>query len=852
MNHRESHNVLAVTLGTLVALGAACGSGADPLPDGGGSSGGWPVNGDIVSDVVDTPSDATGTASSSSSSSGSSSSSSSSSGSSSGSSGGDAAVGSSGGETASGSSSSSGNDASSGSEDAGPPPPTCQKPSACLKHPDTPYCSILEGYCVECLIDLHCPTTGNCEQFKCKDVKCVAGTKECKGGFISTCAKDGKNWDQKPCPDSYPYCLGDQCRLCLPGEKFCAKPPASKQYSNVVLKCNGSGSDADFVLKCEGATVCIDGKCQVCVPGLKRCHNGNAQMCKLDGSGWSIKDNCVAKDLGCLGGLCVDPCGSDFKSNTNVGCDYWAVDLDNAQVPCGPKLCDAQNMQYSVIISNTKNKNAKVTISTGAGKVSQHLIPPLGLKVINLPDPAWGLAKPLSLDGTSITTNAYRISSSVPIVAYQFNPLANDLVFSNDASLLLPTNVIGNEYYVMTRQQNHSNLRGYLTVIGVQKTGTTVQILPSCKTLPGKDLQGKSIPGLQKGQLLKVTLGQGEVLNLESNENGGDLTGSRIIADAPVAVFAGSEGSNVPDTNKCVKAPGQAKGVCQFQGWPCATNKDCPVTCCADHLEEQLFPVKAWGNVYVASKFKKRGLEKDVWRILAGTDNTVVTTIPQQVPAKSLKKGEWFEFESATDFEIKASHPVMVGHFMTSANAPDPKNDECTGKFSGYKVCKHHISSLPDENKCTKAAGAKEGKCSAGGWPTCSTDSDCPTQEPITCKKHSDCPNIKQKDDAQIGDPAFVLTVATDRYLKNYIFLVPDKYKENYVNVVAPSTAVVTLDNVPIAASKFVGVGPNWKVARLPIGPGKHSLVGAQPIAVVVYGYDKYVSYAYPGGAALK
>ena len=82
---------------------------------------------------------------------------------------------------------------------------------------------------------------------------------------------------------------------------------------------------------------------------------------------------------------------------------------------------------------------------------------------------------------------------------------------------------------------------------------------------------------------------------------GADLTGTWIQADKTVAVFGGSEGSNVPDTNKCVIPPGLNQGTCASQGWPCTTNADCPVTCCADHLEEQLFPNETLGReVYLA------------------------------------------------------------------------------------------------------------------------------------------------------------------------------------------------------------------------------------------------------------
>ncbi len=487
-------------------------------------------------------------------------------------------------------------DVTAGGQDTGGggggPAPICKTPADCFKHKATPICKVLDGICVQCVTDFHCPKTGETcnKQNQCAPASCIPGAKACIDGFKALCKADGKGWDKAACPDAAPHCINGECKTCIPNEKYCSKPLPGQTQSKIVLKCNASGSDGDLVAQCGGATVCINGKCGMCTPGMKKCNGFKAMVCKADGSGWEVGQDCAAKDLACLGGLCVDPCGKDIKSNTNVGCDYWGVDLDNAQVPCGPVLCDAQNMQYSVIISNTKNTKAEVTITTGAGKSSKYTIGPKDMKVINLPDPAWG-GKPLSQQGSGINNKSFRIQSTVPIVAYQFNPLENYKVFSNDASLLLPSNVIGNEYFVMSRQQNFNNLRGYFTVVAASKGKTVVKVLSAAKTLAGI-----GVVAMVKGKSYSFTLSQGEVLNVETNEIGADLTGSLVTADKPIAVFGGHEGGNVPDTNRCVKPKGQLKGSCEFQGWPCESNGDCPVTCCADHLEEQLLPISAWGT----------------------------------------------------------------------------------------------------------------------------------------------------------------------------------------------------------------------------------------------------------------
>ena len=59
-------------------------------------------------------------------------------------------------------------------------------------------------------------------------------------------------------------------------------------------------------------------------------------------------------------------------------------------------------------------------------------------------------AQDASIDGTGSSRSAFQLISTSPIVAYQFNPLDNEGVFSNDGSLLLPTHAMDSLYLVMS------------------------------------------------------------------------------------------------------------------------------------------------------------------------------------------------------------------------------------------------------------------------------------------------------------------------------------------------------------------------------------------------------------------
>lgn len=727
------------------------------------------------------------------------------------------------GDTAAGGDTATGSDAAGadtiGGEDAAPDiyipdGPACAKASACSGFKDTPYCNLELQVCVECLLDFHCSkSTGHCQDYQCKEPSCTPGHTECQGNFLAVCQADGKGYEQSACPDDKPFCSGAACRVCVAGEVSCAPPQVAGGDSVAVQKCNADGSAADIIQVCPSGQTCFQGTCGVCTPGAKRCTNHYSEVCAADGTAWLIVEDCSKTGLTCLGGLCVNPCAGDFKSNTNVGCDYWAVDLDNAV----DGSYDAQNAQFSLIVSNTADAEATVTVTVGpdpnaaGAKSKKWTVPAKGLQVIDLPDKSWGLPNQ-NQEGSAINGKAFRVQATQPIVAYQFNPLQNYGVFSNDASLLLPTGSLGDEYWIVSRNQLGTKFRSYFTVIATQPGKTEVTVIVSAPTIAGVGVAKMSLGGKQT-----FTLEQGQVLNVESNQEDADLTGSWVKATAPVAVFGGSEASNSPQIGNCVpQTKGSSNKVCassMLGSFPipksCSKDADCDSECCADHLEEQLFPTKSWGTSYVGARLSPRGKEQDAWRIVAAENGTIVKISPNiGVNVPTLNQGQSFEFQTTQDFVVDASKPVLVAQYMASSYAT----------------------------------------VTAASMP-CTSDASCKSQYGILAT----CTSVGfSKECAAIGDPSMILDVATTQYLDEYLFLVPDKYKLNYITVIAPFGAQVQLDGNNLLSSGFSSIaGSNWTVARLPIAAGKHALTSNQKVGLFVYGYDDDVSYGYPGGAGL-
>ena len=102
-------------------------------------------------------------------------------------------------------------------------------------------------------------------------------------------------------------------------------------------------------------------------------------------------------------------------------------------------------------------------------------------------------------------------------------------------------------------------------------------------------------------------------------------------------------------------------------------------------------------------------------------------------------------------------------------------------------------------------------------------------------------------------DPAMSLAVPVEQFRKTYRFLAPSTYKRNYLNVIAPTSAVVRMDSKAIPLSEYKDIAATgYKVARLEIAGGAHFIEANLPVGISVYGVGSYTSYMYPGGLDLK
>lgn len=420
---------------------------------------------------------------------------------------------------------------------------------------------------------------------------------------------------------------------------------------------------------------CVPDKgCAKCVPDALQCVGNEVHACSADGSNYDqVVETCdVLNGQACSNGKCTSACILASDQPSNVGCEFWAVDLDQFDL-----LNNPANAPWGVALSNAGQSKAHVVIELNTAPYGQAPVPQVVWENDVLPGELFTPALPTrevdcsvkpgdaKAPGTCLSSNAYRITSSAPIVVYQFNVFEN--AYSNDASLLIPTTGLGQIYRIINWPAGHPVQigsfpvdRSYITVVGT-KPNTQVKVKPTWK------IRGNApIAATPAGTEIVATLGPFDVLNLETddatlaeimnNPSATDLTASVVTSDKPIAVFSGVE---------LTGAPGTAVDIPTYPGW---MEGD---TCCLDHLEDQMFPVESVGSRYVITRSPVRSTsgyrEPDVIRFMGVAEPaTITTTLPAPYNSFTLAPGEYRTTYTQDNFIVNSDKPVMVGQILIS------------------------------------------------------------------------------------------------------------------------------------------------------------------------------------------
>lgn len=473
----------------------------------------------------------------------------------------------------------------------------------------------------------------------------------------------------------------------------------------------------------EDVPTCVEVEC---IPNTRVCIDENTPgVCDDEGSEYVPQESC-SEGVTCSAGACLDPCELADQQASYIGCEYWPVELDN-NLLFDPGENSTPNAPFAVVLSNPQEETARVTVRTPEGTIMDAItevpipgltrpqectfdiecgrggeclrgfcfFPPTTVRTEVLTASGERVGEPIEgpLEDievppggtlqipfprmqpepyvTSVSRIAWHIKADRPIVAYQFNPICCNFSFTNDASILLPRGALTKNYYAMTYPTwNHPSntnvsLPATLTIVAIDDDTEVTVELGDRELRPSTDPRLEGQPD-SEGNIV-LTLDAQEVLNLETAERvPTDLTGAKVTASKPVAVFGGHACTFIP-----------------FHQWAC------------DHIEQQLFPAETWGRNYILAPLKLRGpggaqsREATYWKFLARKDDTQITldrayndlnplaqsAEPAATPncrdkltsnnVITLQAGEHCEFGTQGGLSVDSNHPILVGAFMS-------------------------------------------------------------------------------------------------------------------------------------------------------------------------------------------
>ena len=427
--------------------------------------------------------------------------------------------------------------------------------------------------------------------------------------------------------------------------------PGQRQCSGLELQDCEDGQFTDL-MKCDTGCSPTNG-CTLCTPGTGTCNGDHAHTCNDDGSGYddNFCDPAQGESCDAQSGACTGDCSAKALGNSYIGCEYYPTVTGNTT---------GADFDFAVAIANTSANPAMVTIDGGALTASQMvMVAPNAVLVQVLP---WvntlKLCSSPSTDGCQTVPSgalamkgSYHLRSTEPVTVYQFNSLEyqknSEFSYSNDASLLLPTNVWRTKYYATSQPFFTNGFAYYPSELAVTASAdnTMVTITATASTTAAQ-----GAPAFAVNTPQSVMLNAGDVIELASTT--GDLTGTLVDAAGPVQVIAG---------HYCVNVPSD-------------------VTAC-DHLEESMFPVDTLGTHYVVNAPAVTSIpagKVEIVRVVATADNTTLTYDPPitGAPTAIAHAGQFIEIPStAASFQITSDQKVLVAQYMEGQTAGGDTGD---------------------------------------------------------------------------------------------------------------------------------------------------------------------------------
>ena len=315
---------------------------------------------------------------------------------------------------------------------------------------------------------------------------------------------------------------------------------------------------------------------------------------------------------------------------SNKGKDFWVVYAGHI---------DGTTSRMALYITSDVNASGSIDVN---GTTKNFTVTANQVTVVQLTastTPSNGLAYNAQVEGTG-SKKGIHIVTDKPVVVYAH--ILNSA--RSGSTLVLPTNVLGKEYYVASyKSLGNSNPRRCQFDVVATEDNTTVEITPTNADANGT--HAANVP-------FQVTLTKGDVYQYQSNE---DLTGSRIR----------SIGSG---TNGC-----QRIGVFSGSTW---TAMGCAGATSGDNLYQQMFPYSSWGKTYYTAPFISRSY--DIFRILVQDPTVPVYVNGVALNPSTIINNRFYEISTLgnnTARIITSASPVCVLQYMITQNCDGVNSD---------------------------------------------------------------------------------------------------------------------------------------------------------------------------------
>lgn len=329
--------------------------------------------------------------------------------------------------------------------------------------------------------------------------------------------------------------------------------------------------------------------------------------------------------------VCIGPRTISAQNTSTQGKDFWVSFMGNGFKTryIAPGIVDFTWLRIQLIVSAKRDCQCTVSNPNTGFEHTFQVDANSTYLFDNIP---WDEAY-MELDEHGvILTKGLHVTATDTISVY----CANIADVSFDASYILPTPALGDDYIIQTFDQSEgvSTYYDYYTsaflIVATEEGETTVDITPYENTLDGHVADVE----------YSITLQQGETYQVRSNP-GDDLSGSRVTARdcKKIAVFNGNNLTMVPESGN---------------------DSDC--------IFEQAMPLTAWGKKFVVTASLGRQLN-DYVKITSAHNNNVILKNGNRIATLNTGGSIVFELtQSEKSCFIEASSSCAVYLYNHSAD----------------------------------------------------------------------------------------------------------------------------------------------------------------------------------------